>query len=97
MSTRGGELVATDEPTVIAESQFDTIFVEDCQSGGCLANSASTNESNWNEFVSEIDYLLDQLVASIEGPRWWGPGFSRYARFEYKIMDPLMVQIADLI
>jgi len=45
MSTRGGELVAADESTVIAKSPFDAIVVEDGQSGGCLTNSASTNYS----------------------------------------------------
>jgi len=85
-----------DKPTVIAKSAFDAIVVEDGQSGGCLVSSASTNEGNWNEVLSEIDYLLDQLVASKEGPRWRGWGFPRYARFEYKIIGPLVVQIADL-
>ena len=69
MSTRGGELIATDEPTVIAESLFDAIIVKDGQSGGCLANSAGTDECNWNEVLGEIDDPLDQLVASEEGPR----------------------------
>jgi len=85
MSTRGGELIAADESTAIAKSLFDATIVEDGQSGGCLASSAGTNESDWDEVLSEIDDLLDQLVASKEGPRWRGRGFSRCARSEYKI------------
>ena len=44
MSERGGELVATDEPAVVAESLLDATVVEDGQSDGRLADSADTNE-----------------------------------------------------
>jgi len=91
MRTRGGELVATDEPTVITESLFDAIVMEDGQSGSCLANSTETDESDRNEVFSETNYLLDQLVAPKGGPRWWGRGFSRHARVEYKTTGPLTV------
>jgi len=80
MSARGGELVATDEPTVTAKSLSDPIVAEDGQSGGCLADSTGTDECNWDEVHCEIDDLFDQLVASKEGFRWWGRGFSRYTR-----------------
>ena len=30
--------------------------------------TAGTDECDWNEVLSEIDDLLDQLVASEEGP-----------------------------
>jgi hypothetical protein len=40
---RGGELVAADEPTVVAKPSFDAIVVEDGESDGCLADSASTD------------------------------------------------------
>jgi len=43
MSARGGELVATDEPTVVTKPLFDAIIVEDGQSGGRLANSTRAN------------------------------------------------------
>ena len=85
MSTRGGELVTTDEPTVVAKSLFDAIVMEHSQSDRRLANSSGTNESNWDEVLGEIDDLLDQLVTSEEGPRWRGRGFSRYARLKDKI------------
>ena len=81
-------MVATDESTVMAKPLLDAIVVEDGQGDGRLANSASTNQSDWNRPFGEIDYLLDQLVASEEGP--WGQRwrFSRYARFGCKMMGP---------
>jgi len=97
MSTRGGELIATDEPTVITKSLLDLIVVDNSQGDGGLANSASTDESNWNQVLSEIDYLLDQLVASKKGPRGRGRAFPRFARSKYKILGPLVAWIADLI
>ena len=41
---------------------FDPIVVKDSQSDGGLANSASTNEGDWNEVLGKIDYLLDKDV-----------------------------------
>ena len=84
-------MVATNESTVIAKPLLDPIVVEDGQGDGCLADSAGTNESDWSEVLSEIDYLLDQLVASKEGPRWQRRGFSRYPRFECQIVGLSMV------
>ena len=76
MSTRGGELIATDEPTVVTKPLLDPIVVEDGQGDGRLADSSGTNEGDWNEVLGETGYLLDQFVASKEGPRWWGREFS---------------------
>ena len=59
MSARGGELIATDEPTVGAEPLLDAIVVEDRQNDGGLANTAGANEGNWVEILGETDYLLD--------------------------------------
>ena len=59
VSARGGELVAPDEPTVVAEPLLDPIIVEDRQSDGGLANTAGANEGDGAEILSEIDYLLD--------------------------------------
>ena len=67
MGGRGGELVASDEPTVMAKSLFDPIVMEDGQRDGRLADSANTDESGWDKIFGEIDHLLDQLVASEEG------------------------------
>jgi hypothetical protein len=97
MCMRGGEFVATDESTVVAKPLLDPIVVENGQGDRRLPDSASTNECDWNKVFSEIDYLLDQLVASEEGP--WGKrrGFSWYATFERQVMGPSGVQIADLV
>jgi len=83
-------LVTTDEATVVAKPLLDPIVVEDGQGDGCLADSASTDEGDWSEVLSEIDYLLDQLVAP-KGSRWWRRGFSRYAKFKFKVISPWIV------
>ena len=70
MSTRCGELVATDEPAVVAEPCFDAIVTKDSQGDRSLANPAGTNEGNRREVFYETDDLVDQLVASKEDPRW---------------------------
>jgi hypothetical protein len=67
VSGRGRELVTTNKSTVMTKSLLDPVVVENGQGDGGLANSTSTNEGDWNEVLSEIDYLLDQLVASKEG------------------------------
>jgi len=52
-------VVTTYESTVVAESLFDMIVVEDCQSDGGLPDSASTNESDRCEVFSKTNDLLD--------------------------------------
>jgi len=94
---RGGELVTPDEPAVMAKSLLDPIVVEDGQREGCLADSASTDESDWDEPFGEIDYLLGQLVAAEEGPWWQRRRFPRYAGLKCKMMGPSMVEFADLV
>jgi len=81
----------------MAKPLLDPVVVENGQGDRRLADSAGANESKRNELLSEIDYLLDQPVASEAGP--WGQGwrFSRCARFERKIMGLPVVQIADLV
>ena len=70
MSARGGELVATDESTVVAKPPLDSVVVENGQGNGCLPDSSGTNKGDRNEILSEIDYCLDKFVASKEGPLW---------------------------
>ena len=70
MRERGGEPVATDEPTVIAKTLLDAIVVEDNQGDARLANSASTDESDRSKVFCQTDDLLDQLTTSEMGPRW---------------------------
>ena len=65
---RWRELVTTNESTVMAKPLLDSIVVEDGQGDGRLADSPSTDEGDWSTVLGEIDYLLDQLVASEEGP-----------------------------
>ena len=43
-------------------------MVQNGQGNGRLANPTSTDESGRSKFLGEIDYVLDQLVASKEGP-----------------------------
>ena len=70
MRERGGEPVATDEPTVIAKTLLDAIVVEDNKGDARLANSASTDESDRSEVFCQTDDLLDQLTTSEMGSRW---------------------------
>ena len=69
MSERGWELVASDEPTVLAESLLDAAMMKNGQSDGCLADSAGTNESDRSEVFRKIEDPLDQLVTSEASPR----------------------------
>ena len=64
MSTRGRELVATDESAVVAKPVPDAIVMEDGQCDGCLANPSNTNESDRCQVFCETDDLPDQLVTS---------------------------------
>jgi len=77
MGTGGGELVATDEPTVVTEPLLDVIMVKDGQSNRGLANPAGTDEGDWSEVVGKTDDLVDQLVASEEDPWCLGWRFTR--------------------
>jgi hypothetical protein len=97
MCTRGGEFVAADESTIVAKPLLDPIVVENGQGDRCLPDSASTNECNWNKVFSEIDYLLDQLVASEQDPWRKRRGFSWYAGIERQVVGLSGVQIADLV
>ena len=76
MSTRGGELIAADEPAVVSKPLLDPVVVENGQGNGCLPDSPGTDESDRNEVLGEVDYILDQFVASKEGPRWGRREFS---------------------
>ena len=49
---------------------LDPIVMENSQGEGGLADSASTDEGDWGKVLGETNYLLDQLVASEESPRW---------------------------
>ena len=68
MSLGGGELVATNEPTVVSKPFLYAIVVEDSQSDGGFPNPPCTDEGNRGEVSCEADDLLDQLVAPEAGP-----------------------------
>ena len=97
MSGRRGELVAADEPTVVAKSLLDPVVVENSQGNGRLPDPASADESDRSEVLGETDDLIDQLVASEECSWRWRRVFPKYARFECEMANPLAVQIADLV
>ena len=59
MSARGGELVTTDEPTVVSEPFLDSVVVEDSQSDGRFPDPPCADESDWSEIFCEVDDLLD--------------------------------------
>ena len=69
MGARGGELVATDETTLVSKSLLDVIVMEDSQGNGRFPDPPRTDESDWNEVFCETDDLPDQLVTSETGPR----------------------------
>ena len=71
MSEHGWELVASDEPKLLAKPLFDTIMMKDGQSDGCLTNPVSTNESNWGKIFGETNNPLDQLVTPETGSGCW--------------------------
>jgi len=87
MRARGRELVTPNESTVVTKPLLDPVVLENGQCDRGLANSTSTDESDRSKLLGEIDYLLDQLVAS-EGPRWQRWRFSGYARFACKRIGP---------
>ena len=86
MGTRGRKAVATDKPTIVPKPLLDPMVIKNSQDSRGLSDSASTNESNRGKLLSEIDYLLDQLVTSEEGPRWWGRVFPIFTKFRCEKM-----------
>jgi len=76
---------------------LDPIVVKNSQSDGGLPDSASTDKGDWSKVLGEIDYLLDQLVASEEGPRWQRWRFPEYAEFRCKMINLSVAQISDLV
>ena len=59
MGTGGGELVAADEPAVVAKSLLDPILVENGQGDRGFPNSASADESDWMKVFGEMNDLLN--------------------------------------
>ena len=97
MRTRSWELIATNEPTVLAKPLLDAIVVEDGQSDRRLPDSSCAGESDGCEVSGETNDLLDQLIASKTGPRWRGRRLSRCARSKCRVLNFLAVEAADLV
>ena len=73
MRARSGELVTTDESTVVAEPFPDTIEVEDRKGNRRFSDPPCADESNVFEVVYEPNNVVDQPVTSETGPGWkWG-------------------------
>ena len=96
MSARGRELVATDKPTVGSKRCLDAIVVEDGESDGRFSNPPCTDESDWGEIFCKANDLLDQIVASETGPRWWGRRLSKCTRRKYETPDSPVVVTTNL-
>ena len=73
------------------------MVMEDSESDGCLADSTGANESDGCEVFGQTDNLLNQLVTPETGPRRRRGKFTECARRKYKSIDPLVIEIADLI
>ena len=65
------ELVATDEPSVIAKSFPDSAVVQDRQGNRCLPNATGTNESDRVQVFCKAYNPFDELVTSETGS-WRG-------------------------
>ena len=60
-------MVTADEATVVTESLFYAIMMEDGQSDGRFSDPADTNESGGREVFDQTNDLLDQLVTTETG------------------------------
>ena len=72
-------------------------MVEDSQGDGCFPDPSWADEGDWTEGFGDTDDLLNQLVTSEAGPRPWGRGLSRNARYKCEELDPPVVEAADLV
>ena len=68
METRSWELIAMNEPAVIAKPALDPIVVEDSEGNGCFPDSPCTDESDGFKVFSESGDFLNQFVAPKTGP-----------------------------
>ena len=70
------ELVAADEPPVVAKPLLNAIVVEDSQCDRCFANPTRTNKGDRIETFGEANDVFDEVIASETIPRWRGRRFS---------------------
>ena len=67
MSARSWELVTANEPSVITKTPFDAFMVEDTESNGCFSYAPCTDKSDGVKVFSEVNDLIDQLIAPETG------------------------------
>ena len=84
-------MIATNEPAIVSKPLLDAIVVEDSEGDGCLPDPSWADESEWSEVLSEVDDLLNQIVASKTGPRTRGRGLSTCVGFQLKALYLLTV------
>jgi hypothetical protein len=65
VGTGGWELVATDEPAVVAKPLLDSIVVENGQGDGGFPDPAGADESDWTK-VFERDGLLPRSTRRVQ-------------------------------
>ena len=73
MIARSWKLVAADESTVVAESVFNPVVVEDLECDRRFSDSACTDESERLEVFGKTNSFLNYFVAS-ETSAWWRRG-----------------------
>ena len=59
MGTRGRELIATDESTIIAKSFLNAMVVQDSEGDGCFPNPPCANESDRFKVFSETNDIFN--------------------------------------
>jgi len=84
MNECGRELITSDKPAVLAKPLFDAMVMKNSQSDGCLADPASTDESDWSQVFGKTGDPLDQFVTSKTGPRRRGRRFTRWAGYNHR-------------
>ena len=83
--------------SVVAESLSDAMVMEDSESDGRLADSTRASESDGCEVFGQTDNLVNQFVTSETGPWHRGGRFTERAENKYKMIDPSVIEIADLV
>ena len=82
MITRRRELVATEEPTVVAKPLLGAIVVEDGQSDRGLSDPPCAEENDGLKIFREANDLVNNFIASKTDPWRRGRRFSRSSEDE---------------
>ena len=92
MSTGTSELVATDESTVVTKSLFDAIVMEDGEGDPPTPMRAVGVRFSTRRTIFSINSSRPKQALGA-----WGGDSPKCAGNKTKIMDPFVVQIADLL